>query len=132
MAPSSLPPNKKRKISANGDSRHIKQLEVELSQAVSTRVSLNSLVHLIDALQSASDAELTSKAAYALYRVFVLIVNDGRLAPGGDEDAKVVRAWIWERLNGYVDFLVGLLQDPEPVLRVGSSTVGLGEVLILP
>ena len=50
---------------------------------------------------------------------FVVIISNNKLEFGGDEAAKVVKAWIWERLQSYVDFLGSLLQDEEKFLRVG-------------
>jgi hypothetical protein len=40
------------------------------------------------------------------------------LVHGGDDAAKLVRKWIWEKLDSFVKLLVGLLQDDEPSLRV--------------
>jgi len=68
--------------------------------------------------QKVEDPHDTSKAIYALYRVFVVIITNGKLGIGGDETAKIVKAWIWDRLQIYVDFLGGLLQDDEKFLRV--------------
>ena len=34
------------------------------------------------------------------------------------EETKAVRAWLWEQMNQYVEFLGELLQDEEAVLRV--------------
>ncbi|EIN08634.1 CBF-domain-containing protein [Punctularia strigosozonata HHB-11173 SS5] len=130
MAPSSLPPAKKRKLTTGSTSntgQKIKNLEDELTRAVSSNGSLNPLADLFDLLRSASDAETTSKAMYALYRVFVLLASSGRLmhVVGVEEEEKerLVRTWIWERLDGYVDFLVGLLQDQEKALRTSSLQI---------
>lgn len=40
-----------------------------------------------------------------------LVINIVRF--GGDEMAKAVKAWIWDRVQTYVDFLGGFLQDDE-------------------
>jgi hypothetical protein len=62
-----------------------------------------------------------SKAVYSAYRVFVLIISRGMLVHGGDDAVKLVRKWIWEKLDSYVELLIGLLQDEEPALRVGVT-----------
>lgn len=126
MAPSlrSLPPpSKKRKTAPAADSdglAHIQKIETLITKGVETNGSLNPLADLLEAAHSAADAPTALKAIYALYRVFVTIVLSGKLAAGGDEAAKVVRTWIWERLNGYVELLSGLLKDKEKALRVRS------------
>jgi len=59
---------------------------------------LNPLADLLALAQNLEDPHDTSKAVYALYRVFVVVITNGKLALGGDETAKVVKAWIWDRL----------------------------------
>jgi U3 small nucleolar RNA-associated protein 19 len=123
MGPSlrSLPPSaKKRKAgvpTTEKELARIAELESALTAAVASAGSLNPLADLLATATSASDAQVVLKAVYALYRIFVLAINGGRLNAGGDE-GKVVRTWIWERLNGYVDLLCGLLKDDEKTLRV--------------
>lgn len=122
MSISSLPPSKKRKIGhADDKSSKIQQLEAELDVAIIQNSSLNALVDLLRIPQTATDPQLCSKAIYALYRIFVSLVTSGRLALRGDESAKVVRAWIWERLDAYTDLLVSFLSDEKKSLRVSSS-----------
>jgi U3 small nucleolar RNA-associated protein 19 len=112
------PPSKKRKINKVDNAQSIKQLEDKITDAVANNTSLNPLVDLLTLTQNIENPQDTSKAIYALYRVFVVIIANGKLEPGGDEPAKVVKAWIWERLQTYVDYLGGLLQDDEKFLRV--------------
>lgn len=122
MAPSlhSLPPpSKKRKTTKDFVSR-VKQLEEELTYAIAKNASLNSLADLLALAYDAEDPHDTSKAVYALYRVFVIIISNNKLGISGDEAAKVVKAWIWDRLQAYVDFLGSLLQDDEKFLRVST------------
>jgi U3 small nucleolar RNA-associated protein 19 len=115
----SLPPSKKRKTSVVDDkTSRIQQLEQDLNDAILKNTSLNKLVDLLDIAQTADDPRLRSKSMYALYRVFVSIIASRRLALKGDESAKVVRGWIWERLNAYTDLLVGLMSHQEKSLRV--------------
>ena len=117
----SLPsPTKKRKLQDDsGFARSVEQLEDQLTLAVAQNSSLNPLADLLDLTLTASDPQHTSKAIYALYRVFVVIVTNGNLlGRGKDEATKVVKSWIWERLNEYVDFLGSLLKDEEKFLRV--------------
>ena len=112
------PPAKKRKTSKDDHATKLKLLEEELTNAVAKNTSLNPLADLLSLAYDAEDPHDTSKAIYALYRVFVIIISNNKLAVNGDEAAKVVKAWIWERLQSYVDFLGSLLQDDEKFLRV--------------
>ena len=118
--PSSLPPpTKRRKIQKDASrSQSIKRLEDDLHDSVTKNDSLNSLADLLELAYTVDDPHDTSKAIYALYRVFVVIISNNKLDLGGDEAAKVVKAWIWERFQSYVDFLGSLLQDEEKFLRV--------------
>jgi U3 small nucleolar RNA-associated protein 19 len=119
----SLPPPsaniKKRKNSTSAVAERIVILENELSAAIGSGTSLNALADLLDiATTIGEDAQVVSKTIYAIYRTVVLLVSAGHLTPGGDEDAKLVRTWIWERLNTFVDLLCGLLKDDDKTLRV--------------
>jgi U3 small nucleolar RNA-associated protein 19 len=115
------PPSKKRKIHQDSTLTHsVIQLETDLTTAVSKNASLNPLADLLDLTLKSRSPQNTSKAIYALYRVFVLIITNDKLGLGGDDAAKVVKAWLWERLNTYVDYLGGLLKDEEKTLRVSS------------
>jgi U3 small nucleolar RNA-associated protein 19 len=115
--PASLPPPAKRRKNASY-SQSIKRLEDDLHDSVTKNDSLNSLADLLELAYTVEDPHDTSKAIYALYRVFVVVISNNKLEFGGDEAAKVVKAWIWERLQSYVDFLASLLQDEEKFLRV--------------
>ena len=119
------PPSKKRKVKDHAGVRtSIKRLEDELTRAISTNASLNPLADLLDLTVRQHDAQSTSKAIYALYRLFVLLITKNKLNSNGDEGAKIVKAWIWERFNTYVEFLGGLLKDEEKTLRV-CTVLGL-------
>lgn len=117
---SSLPPAKKRKVATkhHGNLAHIQHLEKLLLEAVAKGTSLNPLVDLLSAAKDAGDPHLLFKCIYSLYRVFASIVDTGMLVPASDTGAKVVRTWIWERLNVFTDMLVGLMSDSEKSLRV--------------
>ena len=117
MPASSLPPPKKRQ-KTKGNETVIKDLELQITAAVVNNASLNPLSDLLDIAQNVSDAKDMSKAVYSLYRMFTVIVSSNKLAPGGGDAAKIVRKWVWERLDAYVNLLLGLLQDEEPTLRV--------------
>ncbi|KDR80122.1 hypothetical protein GALMADRAFT_242367 [Galerina marginata CBS 339.88] len=126
MAPSlhSLPPpSKKRKTHKEDHGSRVKQLEDQLTNAIATNSSLNPLADLLTLAFDARDPHDTSKAIYALYRVFVIIISNNKLVHGEDDAAKVVKAWIWERLQSYVDFLGSLLQDDEKFLRTSALQV---------
>ncbi|PPR02866.1 hypothetical protein CVT24_002291 [Panaeolus cyanescens] len=127
MPPSlpSLPPaSKRRKIVKQNDfAASLKALEDKVTEAVAKNGSLNPLADLLELMYGATDAHDTSKGIYAAYRVFVIIIANGKLGLGGDDAAKVVKAWIWERLQAYVDFLGGLLQDEEKFLRTSALQI---------
>ncbi|KAG6845195.1 hypothetical protein H0H87_012522 [Tephrocybe sp. NHM501043] len=118
------PPNKKRKVQEDSKTiALIQRLEAELTHAVSTNSSLNPLADLLDLALATENASEASKAIYALYRVFVLIISADKMGLGGDEAVKVVKTWLWDRLNVYVDFLGGLLKDQEKTLRTSALQI---------
>ncbi|KAI0713329.1 ribosome biogenesis protein Noc4 [Earliella scabrosa] len=122
--PPSLP-SKKRKTRETDDSAlAIQNLEKQLTTAVSNGSSLNPLADLLDiALESDAAAQL-SKAIYALYRVFVVIISNGLLSgPDRTEEAKAVRAWLLERLHAFVDLLASLLKDEETALKTSALEI---------
>ncbi|KAG1754382.1 CBF/Mak21 family-domain-containing protein [Suillus lakei] len=118
----SLPPPTKRRKTAV-ESTSIKFLEAQLTSAVAENGTLNPLADLLMLAYGSSDTKEMSKAVYSIYRVFVLIISRGMLVHGGDDAAKLVRKWIWEKLESYVELLVGLLQDEEPALRKSSLEI---------
>ncbi|KAF5375700.1 hypothetical protein D9615_009364 [Tricholomella constricta] len=118
------PPTKKRKVQADSAIKQsIQKLEADLTRAVATNASLNPLADLLDLALATKTPSETSKAVYALYRVFVLVIADDKLGLGGDDAAKVVKAWLWDRLNVYVDHLGGLLKDEEKTLRISALQI---------
>ncbi|KAI0031870.1 CBF-domain-containing protein [Vararia minispora EC-137] len=126
MAPSSLPhPPKRRKIlmSPDDDDALIQDLEARLTTAVAAKKSLNPLVDLLDVALSASSPARVHKAVYSLYRVFVVVIGSGLLDAQEEERARVVRAWIQERLSSFTSFLVGLLKDAEPTLQASALRI---------
>lgn len=118
----SLPlPNKKRKLQKDREvAQTIQRLEEELTKAAKDNGSLNPLADLLEVALTSKTPQDTSKAMYAVYRVLVTIIANDKLSLDGDDAAKVVKSWIWERLNSYVDFLGGLLKDEEKTLRVSA------------
>lgn len=118
--PPSLPSKKRKTRETDDVARNtVQDLEKQLTTAVSNGSSLNPLADLLDiALESDLSIQL-SKAMYALYRVFVVIVSNGLLSgPDRTEEAKAVRAWLLERLRTFVDLLTSLLKDEEASLKV--------------
>jgi U3 small nucleolar RNA-associated protein 19 len=107
----------RKRIKLQDDSR-VKQLEDELTESVSSNASLNSLADLTSLATSLDEPHSVLKAIYACYRIFVLLVSKGRLETSTNEQMKVVRTWVLERLDEYVRFLCGLLHDEESLLRV--------------
>ena len=116
--PSSLSGSRKRIKLQDEDRSHIKELENKLTEAISSNLSLNPLADLTALATSLHEPHSVLKAIYACYRVFVLLISKGCLESSTDEQAKVVRTWIFERLDEYVRFICGLLQDEESLLRV--------------
>ncbi len=109
------------------DDSCIKELENELRESISSNASLNSLADLTSLAASLDEPHSVLKAIYACYRLFVLLSSKGYLMNPTDEQTNVVRTWIFERLDEYVRFLCGLLQDEESLLRVCS----LGTLLLV-
>lgn len=130
MPPHSLPPTKKRKIAHDpGFTEQIKTLEAGLNEAINNNGSLNALADLLNVVQSTKGPLQVTKAIYAVYRVFVVIMTKGKLGLGGDEAAKLVKTWLLGQLDTYVDFLATLLKDEEKTLRVSYIT---SKLLLVP
>ncbi|PFH48026.1 hypothetical protein AMATHDRAFT_150792 [Amanita thiersii Skay4041] len=121
----SLPPANKRRKTQNDTNiaKSVKSLEEELTNAISNNGSLNSLSDLLELAINARESQNTSKGIYALYRVFVLLIINNKLIITGDEAAKVVKAWLLEQIDTYVEFLGGLLQDEEKALRISALQI---------
>ncbi|KAF7790030.1 hypothetical protein EIP86_000979 [Pleurotus ostreatoroseus] len=130
MAPrSSLPTSsKKRKKDgtnvAEESAASIQSLEEQLITAVSAKSSLNGLSDLLDIAQTTTDPQVLSKAVYALYRVFVVVItNNLLLNVSGNDEARTVRDWIQGRLRAYVELLTGLLKDEESILKTSALNI---------
>ncbi|KAF6748121.1 hypothetical protein DFP72DRAFT_1146703, partial [Ephemerocybe angulata] len=125
----SLPPQTKKRKLAHTSSvvSEIKQLEDELSSAIKSNASLNKVADLLELIVGprgeALQPQELSKGIYSLYRVFTLVIASGKLSIQGEGAAKAVKAWLWERLNGYTDFLVLLMKDEEKVIRVSALQI---------
>ncbi|KAH9857744.1 CBF/Mak21 family-domain-containing protein [Lenzites betulinus] len=122
----SLPSSsKKRKARETDDTvLTIQALEKQLTDAVSSGSSLNPLADLLELAQEADTAAHLSKAIYALYRTFVLVVSRGLLSgPDASEEAKAVRTWLLDRLHAFVDLLTGSLQDEESSIRISALDI---------
>lgn len=124
MAPRpSLPTShKKRKADTKSDKTDafsIQKLEEQIATAATSQGSLNSLADLLDSARETTDPSLLTKSIYALYRSFVIIITNGLLSSTpANEEARVVRTWVNERLHEYTEFLVGLMKDEDPTIRV--------------
>ena len=128
MAPSSLPrAPKRRKLSETPHtSEHeaqIRDLEKQISTAIQNKTSLNPLADLVQLLPTLPHAEHVHKAIWALYRTFTLAINAGFMDKKEGEseendEGKVVRMWLGERLGEYQTFLAGLMKDDELTLKV--------------
>ncbi|KAF5314596.1 hypothetical protein D9611_007264 [Ephemerocybe angulata] len=122
----SLPPQTKKRKLAHTSSivAEIKQLEDELSSAIKSNASLNKVADLLELVVGpALQPQELSKGIYSLYRVFTLVIASGKLSIQGEGAAKAVKTWLWERLNGYTDFLVLLMKDEEKVIRVSALQI---------
>jgi U3 small nucleolar RNA-associated protein 19 len=102
----------------------VQELESELTTAVSGNSSLNSLVDLLSLAIDAVHGSESSKAIYALYRIFVTIVRSGKygFSVEANDEGRMVRRWVWDRLNQYTEYLASLLKDNEKSLRVGRKS----------
>ncbi|KAI5824350.1 CBF-domain-containing protein [Schizophyllum commune Tattone D] len=122
--PSSLPPpSKKRKIQESQNIKEAQRLEQILTDAINTNSSLNPLADLVDLSARAKDARDISKAIYALYRVFVLLLNEGKLEVDGTEEATAVKTWIREQMNRYVNVLGALFKHAEKTIRLSALQI---------
>ena len=118
--PSSLPPTKKRKTSHVA---HIERLEETLVSSLSKSSSLNPLADFTNLAATLTDSHDLHKAIYAIYRVFVLIIDSNRLCStsGEGDEVKVVRSWLNERLAEYTSLLCGCLRNDEKAIRVRNG-----------
>ncbi|KAG8691636.1 hypothetical protein FRC11_014013 [Ceratobasidium sp. 423] len=126
MSPSSLPPQKKRKL-ASSDSKieEIETIEATISKSLAEGGSLNGLADLLDLARSSTDAAILHKVLYGLYRSCVSIVASPKinLSKCLTEDSKLVRTWLLERIGEYTDFLCGLMADEEKALRTAALQI---------
>ncbi|KAJ1310961.1 hypothetical protein OPQ81_009472 [Rhizoctonia solani] len=126
MLPSSLPPQKKRKL-ASGDSKftEIEATEATINKALLEGGSLNSLADLLDLARASSDPAILHKVLYALYRSCVSIVASSKidLSKCHTEETKLVRTWLLERVGEYTDLLCGLMADEEKALRTAALQI---------
>lgn len=131
--PSSLPkkatgaPKSKAESSNAPALQRIAALEAQL---LADTFDPNGLVPLLE-LAVAQSPEVVHKAVWALHRVFVAYVQDGRVSrlvqSGGDRGAEGDEAalWVGQRLGEYVEVLGGLMRDSEEGLRVRWIAGGL-------
>jgi U3 small nucleolar RNA-associated protein 19 len=113
----------------------IQTLEKHLTKK-SDSFNPNPLLELV-ALARHDDPQVVHSAIWALHRVFIKLIGDGRLGRAvlrkSDSDAEneaqvdvggegwQVREWIMKRLGEYLDVLGGLLRDTEEGLRVSRA-----------
>ncbi|KAH9067840.1 ribosome biogenesis protein Noc4 [Lactarius vividus] len=112
----------RKRLKLQDDSR-IKELEDNLTASISSSASLNPLADLISLTVSLHNPQSVLKAVYACYRLFVLLISKGCLENSTSEQEKLVRVWVLERLDEYVQFLTGLFQDEEPLLRTSALDI---------
>ncbi|ODN74882.1 hypothetical protein L202_07184 [Cryptococcus amylolentus CBS 6039] len=111
----------------------LKQVSKYESALTASTFDPNPLLPLI-ALARHDDPQIVHKAVWALHRVFIKLIGDGKvgglsgdLVNGaereqvvGEEGEKAVKAWVRERLLEYVEVLAGLMRDEESALRASS------------
>lgn len=117
---------------ARDPTTRIQALEKHLSRTAES-FNPNPLLELIHFARH-DDPKVVHSAIWALHRVFIKIIGDGRVGRATlvsstqvTEDGEVdvggegwqVREWIMKRLGEYVDVLAGLMRDSEEALRVG-------------
>ncbi|WVO22848.1 uncharacterized protein IAS62_004191 [Cryptococcus decagattii] len=114
----------KPNVASQGASAQIQKLEVSLS---TDDFNPNPLLPLISFARH-NDPQVVHKAVWALHRVFIKYIADGKVAGlSGDlvtpakkpeiEGDVDVKGWVRERLLEYVEVLGGLIRDAEPALR---------------
>ncbi|KIM21765.1 hypothetical protein M408DRAFT_300994 [Serendipita vermifera MAFF 305830] len=123
------PPSKRRKIDSddeeNGQKR-IESLEQELQTAIETSASLNSLADLLKvAKKNKKQPLMLHKAIYALYRVFSLLIsaNYYHSPSRPSEKELIVRRWLVERLDQYLELLASFSEHPEPAISQASTQI---------
>ncbi|QRV90731.1 hypothetical protein RhiJN_18749 [Ceratobasidium sp. AG-Ba] len=124
--PSSLPPPKKRKLSSSDDTvKRIEYLESSLAQSLLGGGSLNAFVDLLELARSTTDAAVLHKIIYALYRSTVSIAASPKIDSSKcrTEESKLVRTWLLDRVNEYIDLLCGLMADEEKGLRSAALQI---------
>ncbi|EJT99571.1 CBF-domain-containing protein [Dacryopinax primogenitus] len=121
----------KRKKSAPTADNRLLILETTLNQALESSASLNPLVDLL-ALAESDDAGVVHKAIYALYRVFVVSIDKGMLSleageaggkGGEEENVALVRAWLRERWEEYINLLGKLMHHEETGIRTAALEI---------
>ncbi|KAA1472374.1 CBF-domain-containing protein [Dentipellis sp. KUC8613] len=125
MPPSSLAlSSKRRKISQDsGNNDIVGRLESTITDAIATNASLNPLTDLLHLASTSPDAGIVHRCIYALYRLFVSLIDKGALQPQNEEGSKVVRQWILERLDEFSSLLHSLLRDEESSLRTSALSI---------
>lgn len=118
------PPAKRRKVDPNdtqGDSQQIEKLEEDLKLAIENSSSLNALADLLkEATKNKTRPQVLHKAIYALYRVFSLLISGNWYHSSSRQSQKnlVIRKWLVERLDQYLELLSSLLEHAELTISV--------------
>ena len=118
------PPTKRRKLNPNDigkELQHIESLERDLRLAIKNSSSLNALADLLkEATKNSKRPHLLHKAIYGLYRVFSLLISGSwfHSTSRPNEKQRVIRKWLVERLDQYLDLLASLVGHEEPTISV--------------
>ncbi|CAE6424430.1 unnamed protein product [Rhizoctonia solani] len=126
MSPSSLPPQKKRKLaSTDPNVKDIEAIEAAINKSLAEGGSLNCLADLLDLARCSSDAAVLHKVLYSLYRSCVSVAASPKidLSKCQTEESKLVRSWLLERIGEYTDLLCGLMADQEKALRTAALQI---------
>jgi U3 small nucleolar RNA-associated protein 19 len=118
--------------------RHLATITSTESTLLSSAYNPNPLLTLLS-LTREDEPEVVHKSIWALYRVFIKFLEEGKLTrvsrrsqaeeeEQGQGKENVVAEWVEGRLKEYVEVLCGLLWDAEGSLRVSPFYLWLEEL----
>ncbi|PVF93474.1 CBF-domain-containing protein [Serendipita vermifera] len=124
-------PVKRRKLEGErpqGSLQKISELEEKLKNAIDQRGSLNALTDLLGELKNnTGHAQNLHKALYALYRTFSLLIYEDYFHSSvkPSEEALVVRKWVLQKFDQYLEICVALADRQEPPIYEAAVQIPL-------
>jgi U3 small nucleolar RNA-associated protein 19 len=117
-----MQPAKRRRVT-NGVGSHLKNIEnteQKLINAINDGTSLNGISDLLTMAEKAEDLQHLHKIVFALYRAFSLLISKDLFhsTTVPDHQASVVRKWLMERFDQYMEILETNLDSTEPSISV--------------